>query len=81
VPYSGQPGNPIVSGVPPVELEKNTLKNYEFIFTRFQEAFGDRQIKSITTDEVTPFLTGLSTAAKPATKRHRYSSLRRWLIV
>jgi len=38
--------------------------------------FGDRQIESITTDEVIPFLTGLSTAAKPATKRHRYSCLK-----
>jgi hypothetical protein len=38
--------------------------------------FGDRQVESITTDEVIPFLTGISTAAKPATKRHRYSCLK-----
>jgi site-specific recombinase XerD len=38
--------------------------------------FGDQQIESITTDEVIPFLTGLSTASKPATKRHRYSCLK-----
>jgi hypothetical protein len=38
--------------------------------------FGDRQVESITTDEVLSFLTGLSTAAKPATKRHRYSCLK-----
>jgi len=38
--------------------KKNTLKNYEFIFTRFQEVFGDRQVESITTDEVLSFLTG-----------------------
>lgn len=38
--------------------------------------FGDRQAESITTDEVLSFLTGLSTAAKPATKRHRYSCLK-----
>jgi len=56
--------------------KKNTLKNYEFIFTLFQEAFGDGQINSITTDDVLSFLTGLSTASKPATKRHRYSSLK-----
>jgi hypothetical protein len=31
--------------------KKNTLKNYEFIFTRFQDAFGARQIESITTDQ------------------------------
>jgi hypothetical protein len=45
--------------------KKNTFKNYEFIFTRFQEVFCDRQVESITTDEVISFLTGLSTAAKP----------------
>ncbi len=36
--------------------KKNTLKNYEFIFTRFHEAFSDRQIKSIPTDDVLAFL-------------------------
>jgi integrase len=38
--------------------------------------FRDRQVESITTDEVLSFLTGLSTAVKPATKRHRYSCLK-----
>jgi hypothetical protein len=32
--------------------KKNTLKNYEFIFTRLQEAYGDRQIDSISSDDV-----------------------------
>ena len=41
--------------------KKNTLKNYELIFTRSQEAYGDRQIDSITFDDVLSFLTGLST--------------------
>jgi site-specific recombinase XerD len=76
VPHESELGNPIVSGIPPDELEKNTLKNYEFIFTRFQEALGDRQIDSITSDDVLSFLTGLSTSSKPTTKRHRYSSLK-----
>ena len=35
-----------------------------------------RQVESMTIDEVLSFLTGLSTAAKPATKRHRYSCLK-----
>jgi hypothetical protein len=37
--------------------KKNTLKNYEFIFTQFQEAYGDRQIDTITSDDVLSFLT------------------------
>jgi hypothetical protein len=76
VPKEIWPGCAIVSRVPSVELEKNTLKNYEFIFIRFQEAFGDRQIDSITSEDVFSFLTGLSTSSKPATKRHRHSSLK-----
>jgi len=52
------------------------LKNYEFIFTRFNEVFDDRQIESISTDDVLAFLTNLSATSKPATKRHRYSSLK-----
>jgi len=47
VPYEGAPGNPIVSGIPSVGLEKNTLKNDEIIFTRFKDAYGDRQIDTM----------------------------------
>ena len=39
--------------------KKNALKNYEFIFTQFHEAFSDRQIESISTDDVLAFLTNL----------------------
>jgi site-specific recombinase XerD len=56
--------------------KKNTLKNYEFLFTRFLEADSDRQIDSISSDDVLSFLTSFSTGSKPATKRHRYSSLK-----
>jgi len=28
--------------------KKNTLKNYEFLFTRFSDEFGDRDLDSIT---------------------------------
>jgi len=56
--------------------KKNTLKNYEFIFTRFQDPYGERQIESITTNDVLSFLTSLSPAPRPATKRRRYSCLR-----
>ena len=54
----------------------NALKNYEFIFTRFQDEYGDRQVDSITSYDVLWFLTGLSTTSKPAAKRHRYSNLK-----
>ena len=32
--------------------KKYAEENYEFIFTRLQEAYGDRQIDTITSDDV-----------------------------
>ena len=32
--------------------KKNTLKNYEFLFTRFSDEFSDRELESITPDEI-----------------------------
>jgi hypothetical protein len=29
-------------------VKKNTLKNYEFLFTRFKYEFGDRELGSVT---------------------------------
>jgi len=39
--------------------KKNTLKNYEFLFTRFSDEFSDRELESITPDEILSFLTPL----------------------
>jgi integrase len=52
------------------------VKNYEFIFTQFQDEFGDRKIDSITPDEILSFLTKLTDGTKQTTKRNRYSSLK-----
>jgi len=56
--------------------KKNTLKNYEFLFTRFTDEFGDRELDTITPDEVLSFLTRLTEGNKQTTKRNRYSSLK-----
>ena len=34
----------------------NTARNYEFVLARFQNKFGDRNLESITPDEVLLFL-------------------------
>ena len=57
-------------------LKKNTVKNYAFIFTKFQGEFGDREVDSITPDEILSFLTKLTDGTKQTTKRNRYSSLK-----
>jgi integrase len=52
------------------------VKNYEFLFTHFNDAFGPREPESITPDEILSFLTRLTQGNKQTTKRNRYSSLK-----
>ena len=52
------------------------MKNYEFIFTQFQDEFGDREVDSISPDEILSFLTKITDGNKLTTKRNRYSSLK-----
>jgi integrase/recombinase XerD len=52
------------------------VKNYEFVFTHFQDEFGERLADSITSDEILSFLTKLTGGTKQSTKRNRYSSLK-----
>ena len=52
------------------------MKNYEFLFTRFLDEFSDRELESITPDEILSFLTKLTDGNKQTTKRNRYSSLK-----
>jgi integrase len=46
------------------------------LFTRFNDEFGDRDLDSITPDEILSFLTRLTEGNKQTTKRNRYSSLK-----
>jgi len=55
--------------------KKNTVRNYRFVICRFGEKFGERDIESITTDEVLSFLTQITHGTKQTTKRSRYSLL------
>jgi len=59
-----------------VNSKKNTLKNYAFLFTRFSDEFGDRELESITPDEILSFLTRLTEGNKQTAKRNRYSCLK-----
>jgi len=55
--------------------KKNTVRNYRFVICRFGEKFGERDIDSITTDEVLSFLTQITHGTKQTTKRSRYTLL------
>ena len=54
----------------------NTVRNYEFVLTRFQNEFGDRNLESITPDEILLFLGNITEGTKQSTKKNRYSILK-----
>ena len=55
--------------------KKNSIRPYEFVLSRFDSQFGDRELDSITSDEILSFLNQVTEGTKQATKRSRYSSL------
>ncbi len=56
--------------------KKHTLCNYSYILGYFQIKFGEKEIDSITPDEILGFLTELTANSKQTTKRLRYSNLK-----
>jgi len=53
----------------------NTVMNYEFVLGKFGNIYNDRELDSITTEDVLSFLTALSDGRKQNTKRGRYMTL------
>jgi site-specific recombinase XerD len=44
----------------PKILKKNTAVNYQVFLARFNEQFGERELQTITSEEILTFLTQLS---------------------
>jgi len=57
-------------------LKKNTLKNYEFVTSPFRTQFRERELDTITPDEILPFLIDFTKGAKQSTKKLRYANLK-----
>ena len=55
--------------------KKNTAVNYRVLLSRFNEQFNDRDLQSITPEEILTFLTRLNGDTKQTTKRLRYALL------
>ncbi len=51
--------------------KKNTAVNYQVFLARFNEQFGERELQTITSEEILTFLTQLSENTRQTTKRHR----------
>jgi integrase len=59
----------------PIIPKKNTAVNYRVLLSRFNEQFNDRDLQSITPEEILTFLTRLNGDTKQTTKRLRYALL------
>ena len=55
--------------------KKNSIRPYKFALSRFDSQFSDRELGSITSDEILSFLDHVTQGTKQAAKRSRYSSL------
>jgi site-specific recombinase XerD len=64
------------SRVPEDESKKNTINSYRITLSRFSNDLGDRQLDSISSEEILTFLTSITEGTKQATKHSRYSHLR-----
>jgi integrase/recombinase XerD len=58
-----------------INSKANTIRNYELLLPRFCDQFGDRELESISSEEVLSFLTRFTEGTKQSTKRLRYSLL------
>jgi len=56
--------------------KKNTTRNQSFILNRFQNQFSDRELDSITSNEILSFLNQFTQGTKQTTKRIRYANLK-----
>jgi len=56
-------------------LKKNTLRNYEFILSKFQKHFGDLGLSSITSEDILGFMSKVSDGTKQNTKKLRFTLL------
>ena len=61
--------------IPPIR-KKNTARSHLYVLEKFSEQYGDRELQSITTDEILTFLNQLTSGNKQTTKSNRYSNLR-----
>jgi integrase/recombinase XerD len=51
------------------------LRNYEFVLDNFQKHFGDKDLSSITSEDILDFMSKISDGAKQNTKKLRFTLL------
>ena len=73
--YESLSRNPLLAGVSQASFKKNTLKTYQSILSKLTTQFGERDLNSLTPEEILSFLTQINQGTKQLTKRTRYSQL------
>ena len=63
---------PVILSTTTSILKKNTARNYEATLSRFNASFADRELASLTPEEILSFLTQFNPTVKQSTKRLRY---------
>jgi hypothetical protein len=67
--------HPLLAGVSQHAFKKNTAKTYQSILSKLTAQFGERDLNSLTPDEILFFLTQINQETKQLTKKTRYSRL------
>jgi len=75
VAYESLSRNPALAGVSQASFKKNTLRTYQSVLSKFSAQFAERDLDSITPDEILIFLTEINQRTKQLTKKTRYSQL------
>jgi integrase/recombinase XerD len=73
--HESLPGNSVSVRVPQTPFEKNTLRAYHPTISKFDYQFQDRELQSLSPDEILSFLTQVTEGNKQLTKHTRYSYL------
>ena len=66
---------PLLAGVSQASFKKNTIKTYQSILSKLTTQFGERDLNSLTPEEILSFLTQINQGTKQSTKRTRYFQL------
>jgi integrase len=64
-----------LAGVSQPAFKKNTIKTYKSVLSRLTAHFAERDLNSLTPEEILSFLTNINQGTKQLTKRTRYSQL------
>jgi integrase/recombinase XerD len=67
--------HPLLAGVSQSSFKKNTIRTYQSILSKLNAQFGERELDSLTPDEILSFLTDINQRTNQLTKRTRYSQL------